>query len=425
MKGTWTGLLVFAGLMGAVTSARGDEAAEACFRNLPPGCRLVESFVAPRNQTAAVGRKLGAEIRKLSNTVLMVHGGRIQVNILDASTDAGAAALHRAISGMKADPAFCLRVGKRVIEYVGGDPALATKTSYELGFLPKPRQIRYRIVAKMATVDRADYMAFNEFSNLFFATDAKAPSKESASQIAALSRRFRFGRSVTLRTAGLGRAKSTHSFIPVPDRRRAARHGETMTYSFRRPATVLGVPYITATMDITADDTGVTPTARKADGRLLSSTEFWPSDDPDIAALAGRITAGRSTPEAKVRAILRWLAPGRNITFGGPVTGSRWGVKKVLKQQYGQCWDFADCFVTLCRASGIPCRQVGGWLYGTSGHIWAEVLIEGTGWQQVDATGGGKLDCGIYHIPYFVTESGDMPILYVAMPRIEILETKP
>jgi len=49
--------------------------------------------------------------------------------------------------------------------------------------------------------------------------------------------------------------------------------------------------------------------------------------------------------------------------------------------------------VTLARAAGVPTRQVGGWLYGASGHIWAEVLIEGTGWQQVDPTGGklGKL----------------------------------
>jgi hypothetical protein len=36
----------------------------------------------------------------------------------------------------------------------------------------------------------------------------------------------------------------------------------------------------------------------------------------------------------------------------------------------------------------------------------------------VDPTG---LRCGIYHIPYFVTEDGQMPILYTAMPKIEIV----
>ena len=67
---------------------------------------------------------------------------------------------------------------------------------------------------------------------------------------------------------------------------------------------------------------------------------------------------------------------------------------------------------------------MGGWLYGVSGHIWAEMLIEGAEWRQVDPTGGGRLGCGIYHIPYFTTETGDMPILYLSMPQIEILETK-
>jgi len=187
---------------------------------------------------------------------------------------------------------------------------------------------------------------------------------------------------------------------------------------------MLGVPYVRATMEIWTDDTGYVATTRKADESLLSATEFWPSDDADIIALARKITTGKRTTDDKVQAILEWLAPGKNIRFGGGVTGSRWGVKRVMRQKCGRCWDFSDCFVTLCRASGIPCRQVGGWLYGTSGHIWAEYLDEGKGWKQVDPTGGGKLHCGIYHIPYFTSETGEMPILYLSMPKIEILETK-
>ena len=125
-----------------------------------------------------------------------------------------------------------------------------------------------------------------------------------------------------------------------------------------------------------------------------------------------------------MQAILAWLAPGRNVKFGGPVIGSRWGVEKVLKQKYGQCWDFSDCFVTLGRASGIPCRQVAGWMYGGGGHVWAEILVEGKGWQDLDSTGGGKLQCGIYHIPYFTTEDGEMPIAYLSMPKIDILKAE-
>lgn len=70
----------------------------------------------------------------------------------------------------------------------------------------------------------------------------------------------------------------------------------------------------------------------------------------------------------------------------------------------------------------MPCRQVGGWLFGTGGHIWAEVLVPGEGWRQVDPTGGGRLACGIYHVALFATEDGEMPIVYAAMPKLEIME---
>jgi len=417
-------LLVVALLMSGAMSARGAEPPDACFRDLPPGCFITQSFVVPRNQTVAIGRKLGAKLTKLSNTYLSVHGKPIQVNILVASTDAGATRLHGVISRIKQHPAFCLRDGKRVIEYVGNDPALATKTSYELGFLKKPRRVRYRVVARLATVDKADYMSFNKLFNLFLSTNAANPSKQARAQIAELARLFQLGTTITLRASNRAKGKPTYRFTPAQTAEKKASHSETITYSFDNPREVLGVPYVILEAEITTDQTGVTPTTRKPDKTLLAATEFWPADDPRIVALARKITSGAPTPGAKVKAILEWLTPGKNIKFGGPVTGSRWGVKRVLKQKYGQCWDFADCFVTLCRASGVPCRQLAGWLYGGSGHVWAEVLIEGKGWQQVDATGGGKLDCGIYHIPYFTTETGEMPILYVAMPKIEILKTE-
>jgi transglutaminase-like putative cysteine protease len=121
-----------------------------------------------------------------------------------------------------------------------------------------------------------------------------------------------------------------------------------------------------------------------------------------------------------VAAILNWLKPGQNIKYAGK-TGSRWGTKQVLEQRFGHCWDFSDCFVTLARAAGVPCRQLAGWFYGKSGHVWAEYYREGAGWQQVDPTGG---TCGLKHIAYFCTENGEMPIVYLSMPKIELLADK-
>ena len=406
-----------------MSCAKADEPADECFSELPFGCFITRSFVAPRDQTAAISQRLGASIEKLSNTYLTVNGSPIQVNILDAATEADAAKLYATISNMKGHPAFCLRTGKRVVEFVGNDPALAIKTSYELGFLKKPREIRYHITAQISTIDKADYMSFNRLFNVFLATDSKNPGKEALSEITRLSKGFQFGTSLTMRSPDLGKSKAVYEFTPAPRAKQSAQN-DVVTYSFINPPKIMGIPFVTAKMQITTDESGFVPTTRKAGQALLSPTEFWPSNDPEIIALAAKITKGKRTTEDKVRAILEWLAPGRNIKFGGPVTGSRWGVKKVLKQKFGQCWDFADCFITLSRASGIPCRQVGGWLYGASGHIWAEYLDEGKGFKQVDATGAGKLDCGIYHIPYFTSETGEMPILYVSMPTIEIVQTK-
>jgi transglutaminase-like putative cysteine protease len=56
--------------------------------------------------------------------------------------------------------------------------------------------------------------------------------------------------------------------------------------------------------------------------------------------------------------------------------------------------------------------------------VWAEFYREGKGWQQVDPTGGGLLRSGIYHIPYFTSEDGEMPILYVSMPKVELVPMK-
>jgi len=72
--------------------------------------------------------------------------------------------------------------------------------------------------------------------------------------------------------------------------------------------------------------------------------------------------------------------------------------------------------VTLCRAAGVPCRQVFGWLHGESGHVWAEVLIEDKGWRQVDPTAG--MGCDSRYVPFIASENGAMPLVYTSMPRL-------
>lgn len=399
---------------------------ETCFEDMPVGWTVTESFLVPPDQMRAIGTKLGAPMQRLSNTFLAVHGQTIRVNILHAESDAGAEKLHGAISAMKGDPAFCVRDGLRVIEYTGEmpAPALATKISYELGFRPKPREIRYRVTADVATVEKSDYMRFNELCNLFFRSHEKGGG-DVADKIRGVAATFRFGDGLTLRApSASGRGVVACRFSSSPVKQEPRPDGEAVRYEFGNLPELHGVPHVALVAEIVAKEGGLTPTTRREDGALTAATPRWPADDPEIKAMAQKIVAGRQGREGQVESLLRWLEPGQNINSGGPVRGSRWGVKRVLEQKFGHCWDSSDCFVTFCRALKIPCRQIGGWLYGCDGHIWAEVLLDGKGWLQADPTGGGKLQCGIYHIPYFVTEDGEMPILYVSMPRIEILETK-
>jgi transglutaminase-like putative cysteine protease len=163
----------------------------------------------------------------------------------------------------------------------------------------------------------------------------------------------------------------------------------------------------------------MTPTKRKAGPELLGANEFWPSTDPELVALARKITTGKASERDKVAALLDWFSKKENIDYGGPV-GSRHGVKKVFQQKSGRCWDYSDCFVTLCRAVGVPSRQVLGWLDGVGGggHIWAEVLIAGEGWRQVDPQAG--MGCDTRYVPYVASEDGRIPFVYISAVDIKV-----
>ena len=399
---------------------RAAEPVDSCFSDLPPGCSITRSYLVSGVQRSSIAQKLGTPLSKLSNTFLKVNGASIRVNIMETRTAAEAATLHKVITAMKGNPVFCLLRGQRVIEFCRTTPSTAIRTAYELGFVQKPARVRYRVTAQLATVEQADYMSLNELSNVFFKANTRTPGADSKGRVEELLEAFSFGRTLSLRSDRAFLRPARYVFRPPP--RKTVRAGQgTARYEFEGLPAVLGVPSVQLQAEISCNSSGQTPADRSRARHLLVATDHWPVNDPEVQAL--EITAGKETQADQIQAILRWLQPNRNIASSGK-RGSRWGVKRVLGQRYGHCWDSSDCFVTLCRATGIPARQVGGWLFGGCGHVWAEVLMEGKTWQQVDPTGGGRVPCGVFHIPYFTTETGDMPILYLSMPEIEILETR-
>jgi len=64
------------------------------------------------------------------------------------------------------------------------------------------------------------------------------------------------------------------------------------------------------------------------------------------------------------------------------------GAVEALTEGTGDCTEYADLFVALVRAAGIPARHVSGYLANdavdTPQHSWAEVYLKGMGWVPFD-----------------------------------------
>lgn len=388
---------------------------------LPLGFKILNSFEASPNQTGAIAKKLGGRIDRLYNLLLSVHGSRLQVNTMACPDLAETQKIYESILARKGHPAFCHTFDRTVVEFVGNDTAVAIVAGYELGYKAKPKLAKYKISFDAAGIEQGDYMLWNQLFNLFLQSNREPGNAAYKTRIGLLAEKFRFGDEIVLRSIGPPGTRPVYSFEPDPIEAKPLLGGEISGYRFRNLPKKAGVPYVSVSATICTSESTNSETNRKPEAELVAATEYWPSDDPAVFNLAKRITAGCDTEQQKLLALLKWLRPGTNVKFSGSDVGSRYGVKKTLTQKYGHCWDFSDCFITFCRSLKIPSRQVAGWLYGRSGHIWAEVYFDNKEWRYVDPTGGGIVGCGIYHIPYLTSEDGEMPILYLSLPEIEFL----
>ncbi len=125
------------------------------------------------------------------------------------------------------------------------------------------------------------------------------------------------------------------------------------------------------------------------------------SNNPDIVAKAEQITASAEGELATVNAIGTYVSSHMKYNLNSPYKNK--GALSALKNGEGVCEDYATLFVAMCRASGIPARQVNGFadpkLTGASWnsnsqsvslqgyrHAWAEVYVKDMGWIAVDPT---------------------------------------
>jgi transglutaminase-like putative cysteine protease len=124
--------------------------------------------------------------------------------------------------------------------------------------------------------------------------------------------------------------------------------------------------------------------------RYLSPTSLGPIDG-QVKILADKITQGKTTVLAKAIAIYDWIC--ENMFRDPETKGCGAGdVCLLLEQPGGKCTDIHSVFVSLCRAAGVPAREIFGIRQGKKGvqdittwqHCWAEFYLPGYDWMPVD-----------------------------------------
>jgi len=133
------------------------------------------------------------------------------------------------------------------------------------------------------------------------------------------------------------------------------------------------------------------PKWNRADyAEYLQPTSRGPLDG-EVGKLADRITRGTSTNLQKARAVYDWTV--ENMYRDPNTRGCGMGdVCDLLRKPGGKCTDISSVFIALCRAAGVPAREVFGIRLGkkaveditTYQHCWTEFFVPGTGWVTAD-----------------------------------------
>lgn len=108
----------------------------------------------------------------------------------------------------------------------------------------------------------------------------------------------------------------------------------------------------------------------------------------EVKKLADEITEGETTYLGKARKVYDWIIA--NMNRDNSVRGCGLGdVPVLLSTKAGKCTDINSVFVALCRAAGVPAREMFGIRMNADDitknqHCWAEFYLPGTGWVLAD-----------------------------------------
>jgi hypothetical protein len=117
----------------------------------------------------------------------------------------------------------------------------------------------------------------------------------------------------------------------------------------------------------------------------LNPQKYIESDHPAINRIAHKLQ--KSDASKTIEEVFRWVAD--NVRYSGYAGRDR-GALYALEHKKGDCTEYANLFVALCRANGIGARLIGGYVCPQSGvlkarayHNWGEFYKNGT-WQLAD-----------------------------------------
>jgi len=125
---------------------------------------------------------------------------------------------------------------------------------------------------------------------------------------------------------------------------------------------------------------------------FLKQEKHIEKDDPQIQEIAESSIEGQ-TEVGIVKNIYNYVIDNLEYTLHGK---KDWGAVKALQQKKGDCTEYSDLFVAICRAKNIPARVVTGYTMrfdtDSSKHNWAEVYLQKYGWVPFDPSCGDVED---------------------------------
>jgi tetratricopeptide (TPR) repeat protein len=120
----------------------------------------------------------------------------------------------------------------------------------------------------------------------------------------------------------------------------------------------------------------------------FTADEPWVEVNDAIRSQARAIVGDEANPYRQARLIYDWVLD--NMAYEYPDPANR-GAGKSITTRKGDCGEFSSVFCALCRAVGIPARNVVAVWLTRAGHGWAEILLPPYGWVPVDPTTGQGL----------------------------------